>query len=69
MLAFETHAKVFNALVVSCIFELPTLKMMKIVLQVIELVPMHLLVKVNMCGFGKVRTRINLNVCISLLEK
>jgi hypothetical protein len=47
MLAFETRAKVFNALVVSCIFELPTLRMMKIVLQVIELVPMHLLVKVK----------------------
>jgi hypothetical protein len=49
MLAFETHAKVLGTFTMSCVFELPTLRVMRIVLQVIELVFMRLLAKVNMC--------------------
>jgi hypothetical protein len=69
MLAFETCAKVFNALIVSCIFELPTLKVMRIVLQVIKLELMRLFAEMNMCVFGNVQMCNNLSMWISLSKE
>jgi hypothetical protein len=68
-MAFETPTKVLGTFIMPCIFELPTLKVMKIMLQVIELVLMHLFTNVNMCVFGRVRTCINLNMWISLSKE
>jgi hypothetical protein len=54
MLAFETRTKVLGTFTMSCVFELLTLRVMRIVLHVIELVFMRLLAKVNMCVWQSV---------------